>query len=114
MPVKAQYETTTACEGTYFEETLCDTNEGVILVLEAVYAVSFCVNLGTECCPNTVDCSIVISFNNPDYFEEIEEACNGKAACTNLLARRTTSLAQCSESFTDYVRIYYRCIQSKN
>ena len=108
----ATYDRATACYGESFTQQLCNETQGVIDISEAVYAASFCAGTGLDCCPNLSDCSILISQSDPDYFAEIQAACDGKQSCTNLTAGRTTA-GQCNEPFTDYVALYYECVPGK-
>ena len=93
------------CYPGFFTDELCPRSS-TINVTSATYGLSDCQSYIGNCCPKETDCEIPLT---GEYLEDIKTKCNGRQQCDGLRADWAPAI-ECGV-FTDYVTIYYDCLQ---
>ena len=85
-----------------FGETVADITEGRYGVLHVTSQLHrFPPDLEADC----------QHFVTPEYLYDIMDSCNGKHFCKNLKALPSSIYCDDKKTYTDYVLIFYRCIE---
>ena len=101
---------TLKCYTGYFTDELCP-RPSTINVTSATYGLSDCQSYIGECCPKDTDCEIRVTV---EYLGTIKTNCNGRQGCNPSLRAAWSPATECGASGqTDYVTIYYDCLQGK-